>query len=281
MSAGPLEAHTAQDVTKLKVFSQILLPDPIRFSDEHDTQIHSPAGTDLRIDWADACSLGRHGERYFLLVVDKGTEYLANFNAKTRQSPVALLRAYITTTGKAPRFLRVDGAKEFVSDEIVTFCTSEKTILQVVVAYNYTMQARVEGAIGYVKQHSRVSMLAANVPTRWWPQATTDFVTKKNSGIPPNGEGLLTTAHQRVRPAFAGSRATVAIPFGSRIVSTIPREHHLVVNGSFRDRFVEGIYFHADHVTPTVMMYDFGSRSEISVRDLRSYPDELPCRDQS
>ena len=35
----------------------------------------SPAGTDLRIDWADACSLGCNGERYFLLVVDKDTEY--------------------------------------------------------------------------------------------------------------------------------------------------------------------------------------------------------------
>jgi hypothetical protein len=90
---------------------------------------------------------------------------------------VALLQAYITATGKAPRFLRVDGAKEFVSEEMVTFCTSEKIILQVVVAYNHTMQARVEGAIGYVKQHSRVSMLAANVPTRWWPQATTDFIS--------------------------------------------------------------------------------------------------------
>ena len=282
VSVGPLEAHTAQDVTKLKVFSQILLPDPIRFSDEHDTQIHSPAGTDLRIDWADACSLGRHGERYFLLVVDKGTEYLANFNAKTRQSPVALLRAYITTTGKAPRFLRVDGAKEFVSDEIVTFCTSEKTILQVVVAYNYTMQARVEGAIGYVKQHSRVSMLAANVPTRWWPQATTDFVNKKiYLWYSADLKGSLTTAHQRMRPAFAGTRATVAIPFGSRIVSTIPREHRLVVNGSFGDRFIEGIYLHADHATPTIRMDDFGSRSEISVQDFKSYPDEFPFRDQS
>ena len=48
-------------------------------------------------------------------------------------------------------------------------------------AYNHTMQARVEGAIGYVKQHSRVSMLAVNVPTRWCPQATTDFVAKKTS----------------------------------------------------------------------------------------------------
>ena len=39
---------------------------------------------------------------------DKGTEYLANFNAKTRQSPVDLLRTFITSTAKAltPRFLR-------------------------------------------------------------------------------------------------------------------------------------------------------------------------------
>ncbi len=95
-------------------------------------------------------------------MIDKGTEYLANFNSKTRQNPVDLLRAYITTTGKAPRYLRVDGAKEFVSDEMVAFCTAEKIVLQVVVAYNHTMQARVEGAIDYVKQHSRVSMLAAN-----------------------------------------------------------------------------------------------------------------------
>ena len=63
------------------------LPDPVTGPDSCDTH-HSPAGTDLRIDWADACSLGRHGERYFLLVVDKGTEYLANFNSKTRQNPV-------------------------------------------------------------------------------------------------------------------------------------------------------------------------------------------------
>ena len=177
--SGPLSAHLAQDMAKLKAFSQTLLPDPVTGPDDCGTH-HSPAGTDLRIDWADTCSLGRHGERYFLLVVEKGTEYLANFNSKTPQNPVDLLRAYITTTGKAPRYLRVDGAKEFVSDEMIAFCTAEKIVLQVVVAYNHTMQARVEGAIGYVKQHSRVSMLAANVPTRWWPQATTDFVTKKN-----------------------------------------------------------------------------------------------------
>jgi hypothetical protein len=44
----------------------------------------------------------------------------------------------------------------------------------------------------------------------------------------------------------------LAIPFGSRIVSTIPCEHRLVVNGSLGDRFVEGIYFHAEYATPAV-----------------------------
>ena len=240
----------------------------------------SPAGTDLRIDWADACSLGCNGERYFLLVVDKDTEYLANFNTKSRHNPVDLLRAYINTTGKRPRYLRVDGAKEFVSNDMVEYCVQNNIILQTVVAYNHTMQARVEGAIGYVKQHSRVAMLTANVPTRFWPQATTDFVHKKNYlWYSEDTSGKCSTAHERMQPAFAGTRDTVAIPFGSRVVSTLPREHSRVVNGSFGDRFVEGIYLHADSQTPTIRMFDLASRTELSVKDFKSYPDEYPFRD--
>ena len=82
----------------------------------------SPTGTGLRIDWSDACSLGRNGERDFVLVVDKDTEYLANFNTKSRHNPVDLLRTYFTTIGKRPRYLCVDGAKEFVSDDMVEYC---------------------------------------------------------------------------------------------------------------------------------------------------------------
>ena len=79
VSSGPLSAHLAQDMEKFKAFSQTPLPDPATDPDDCGTH-HSPACTDLRIDWADACSLGRHGELYFFLVVDKGTEYLANYN---------------------------------------------------------------------------------------------------------------------------------------------------------------------------------------------------------
>ena len=97
-------------------------------------------------------------------MVDKDTEYLANFDTKSRHNPVDLLRSYVNTTGKLPRYLRVDDAKEFASNDIVEYCVQHRIILQTVVAYNHTMQARVEGAIGYVKQHSHVAMLTATSP---------------------------------------------------------------------------------------------------------------------
>ena len=45
-------------------------------------------------------------------------------------------------TGKKPRFLRVDGAKEFATPEMEEYCVEHGIMLQVVVAYNHTMQAR-------------------------------------------------------------------------------------------------------------------------------------------
>jgi len=58
------------------------------------TQLFSPPGTDLRMDWGDACSLGclPRLNRYFLLVVDEGTEYSGFFPTKTRTSPPVLLK---------------------------------------------------------------------------------------------------------------------------------------------------------------------------------------------
>ena len=276
LKGGPLHASLGKQLDEMQACVTDLNVQ------QQETPNCSPGGTDLRIDWADACSLGLNGERYFLLVVDKDTEYLANFNTKSRQNPVDLLRAYVNTTGKKPRYLRVDGAKEFASDEMVKYCVSENIILQTVVAYNHTMQARVEGAIGYVKQHSRVSMLAANVPTRFWPKATTDFIIKRNClWYSEDESGQWSTPYQRMQPALASAltRKTVAIPFGSRVTSTIPREHSRVVNGSFGDRFVEGIYLHADEQTPTIRMYDIASRTELSVKDFKTYPEQFPFRD--
>jgi len=110
--------------------------------------------TDLRMDWADACSLGRLRflNRYFLLILDKGTENWAMYPSKSRGrgTPVELLKQYVLMTGRKPRYLRVDNAKEFNSQEMV------ETVRTIRSSYNpslltTTMQARVEGAIGCSK----------------------------------------------------------------------------------------------------------------------------------
>ena len=64
---------------------------------------------------------------------------------------------------------------------------------------------------------STVALVCANAPTRFWPDATIDFPYKKNTLWAKRDEhGDLSTANNRMQPAFAGSYGTVAIPFGSR-----------------------------------------------------------------
>jgi len=83
------------------------------------TLFFSPPGTDLRIDCGDACSLGCLPDLSwcYILVMDKGTEYFWSFATKTRASPLALLKQFVTLTGTKIRYLRIKGAKEFQSDE--------------------------------------------------------------------------------------------------------------------------------------------------------------------
>jgi len=58
----------------------------------------------------------------------------------------------------------------------------------------------------------------------------------------------LQAPNNRMQPAYFGTYKTVAVPFGSQAIE-LPREHRLVKNGSFVDRFVEGTYLRSI-VTP-------------------------------
>jgi len=155
---------------------------------------------------------------------DKGTEYWPTYSSKTRGwgTPLELLKQYITTTGRAPRYLRIDNAKELTSQKM-NFCTENNVILQPAVAT--TLQCRIEGAIGCSKQHSRVALVCANTPTRFWPDVTVNLTCKENTLWAKRDEhrdGELSTANNRMQPAFAGSYKTVSIPLSSRMTEYLP-----------------------------------------------------------
>jgi len=96
---------------------------PVVTQREQPTATDSPQNTDLRMDWADACSLEQlpSSNRYFLWILDKDIEHWATYPRKTRGTgtPVSLLKQYITTTGRTPHNLRSDNTKEFTSQEMV------------------------------------------------------------------------------------------------------------------------------------------------------------------
>ena len=127
------------------------------------------------------------------------------------------------------------------------------------------------------KQHSRIALSTANVPTRFWPYATTDFVYKRNFlWCSPDRNGLLSTPQARLQSTFAGTMSTVAHPFGSRIIARLPKLHSQVIGKSFGHRYAEGIYPCSDDKTPAVHIYDMMSRKIMIVSDFIVYPDRFP-----
>jgi hypothetical protein len=178
----------------------------------------------------------------------------------------------------------MDNAKEFHSEEMLAFCRDNGIIIQPVIAYNHTGTCRVESYIGVVKSNGRVGMLNTNVSLCFHDNEVLDFCIKRNFTW-YSQKGLIgnTTAHDRMQPAFDNTlkMKNVCIPFGSRIISPIPREHSLVRGSSFGDRFVEGIYLHAALTGPAIHIFDMHRKKEIVVKDFTSYPSEFPFKDPS
>ena len=93
----------------------------------------SPPGTDLRMYWGDACSLGwlLDVNRYFMLIIHKGTEYLVSFPTKTRVSPLVLFKQLVTLTGRKICYLHIDSAMEFQLEEIVEYCAENEIVVAI------------------------------------------------------------------------------------------------------------------------------------------------------
>jgi len=98
-------------------------------------------------------------------------QYTLAGSARTAKA-VAILEDWITETGRMPRTLRLDGAKEFVGSEMRDFCRKHNITLQLVPAYNHLLQCRLEGAICMTKSHTRVALKQSGCPLRFWGLAT-------------------------------------------------------------------------------------------------------------
>ena len=82
-----------------------------------------------------------------------------------------------------------------------------------------------------------------------------------------------------MQPGFSGTYKAIAVPFGSRVIAQLPREHRLVKNGSFGDRFVEGTYLYSDSATLCIWMFSIALQPKIKVQDFKSYRLQFSFKD--
>jgi len=194
---------------------------------------------------------------------------------------VAMLEDWITETGRVPRTLRLDGAKEFVGSEMRDFCRKHNITIQLVPAYNHLMQCRVEGAIRIKNSHTRVALKQSGCPLRFSGRGTKDFTKNRNTlWARKEANGTLTTAFERMQPVgVSNNRRAIAVPFGCKVIVQIPRESSLCTDGSHGDRAMEGIYVGADDSTSSIHVHLFKTNKTELFADWKAFPDEFPFRD--
>jgi hypothetical protein len=107
---------------------------------------------ELHMDYAHAISLGYHKERYYLIFVVGGRNFLWATPTTTRMEPEELLRDFLSISGVKIGKIRVDGEFD-ASAAFKAFCKRRSIELCPATAYNHTMQARAEGAVRICKEH--------------------------------------------------------------------------------------------------------------------------------
>ena len=241
---------------------------------------HVDVGTDVRIDYADAISMGYNREQYYLLTVDKESDFLWALPTAARSNALQLLKEYIHVTGIKPARIRCDNAPEFTDKDFVSFCEQNNIVLQYVMAYNHTMNGRIENCVKIVKSHTRAALSASNAPRNFWPDCTKDVINKYNNLVKTTAQGALTTPYLRVRPKAVSNRLTdVFVPFGCKAIGILPKEHPLIKNTSHQNRGFEGIFLRKDDRSEQVWLNAFALRKRMLFHDVHYHKSQFPFRD--
>jgi hypothetical protein len=236
-------------------------------------------GTDIRIDFADAISMGYQHEKYYLLAVDKESDFLYSIPSTQRADAYVLLKEYLEVTGFRPSRLRCDNAPEFKSEKFLKLCEESNISIQYVEAYNHTMNGRIENCVKIVKSHVRAALSASNAPRNFWPDCTKDLINKYNNLVKRTNTGHLLTPYERVKPKALSNRLSdVFVPFGCKAVGVLPKEHPLIKNTSHQNRGYEGIFLRKDDTSEQVWLYVFALRKRMLFRDVQYYKEQFPFR---
>mmetsp|Transcript_30789 Transcript_30789/g.63725 ORF Transcript_30789/g.63725 Transcript_30789/m.63725 type:complete len:429 (+) Transcript_30789:837-2123(+) len=233
----------------------------------------------LHIDHAHTLSLGFNGQRYYLVMVIDGVDFLWASSSKHKSDPETLLDEFLRFTNIKIDKIRMDAASEYATSEsFQLWCASRGIVMCSTAGYNHTMQARAENAVRITKEHIRCMLKHANMPFQFWPWALTQFCRVYNYW-PSKGHAppwVMLGDHR-----FSQSLHSDLHPFGCYLIGKLPREHPAVKNTTLSDRGLEGAFLGWDLSTPTVWLWSFRLRKPVQLHDPVFYDHLFPFDDPS
>ncbi len=83
-------------------------------------------------------SIGRLGEKYYLMIVIDGIDFLWSQTCQTRTHPEDLLHEFLTMSRLKISTIRFDGASEFgKSSSFIAYCTQHDTVREPLASYTF------------------------------------------------------------------------------------------------------------------------------------------------
>ena len=219
-------------------------------------------GNVLHIDHAHMIAIGEKGERYYLMMVVDGVDFMWATPSRHTSTPELVIEDFLRNSGVSINKIRCDDATVSRSDTFKLWCCSRNITICATAGYNHTMQAQSEGAIRIAKEHVRCMLKTAGMPFKFWPWALTQFCRIYNYW-PKKGHSPLWIMLKNHR--FCQRLSRELHPFGCYVIGHLPREHPDVRDTTHSDRGVEGEFLGWDLHTPTVWLWSFRRKKAVRI----------------
>lgn len=139
------------------------------------------ADNDIFIDFAHTITLGYHNEKYYLVMVIEGVDFLWASPTTKQSRPEELLQEFVTLMRTKIQRIRLDGVSVFIkSSSSLHWIQHHGAVICPATGYNHTMNARSENGVRICKEHVQCALKQANAPLKFWPWALLTFCRTYN-----------------------------------------------------------------------------------------------------
>jgi hypothetical protein len=194
-----------------------------------------------------------------------------------RSEPEDLIHDFMTLTGIKVGQIRADEAGEFArSATFQAYCKRHNIVIEEVPAYTHTFNARAEGAIRICKDKVRAFLRRANMPRRFWPDASLHWGRTYAHWPDASGHTAWEKLDELGPHSLCHDLERDRHVFGSYVTGHLPREHPQVADITHDDRAEEGVFLGNDLTTPTFWLWSFKHKKTMRMSDPKHFDHILP-----